>query len=107
MPGSTAPAIVDPAGRRWHQVEADIGPGRARALVAGGAVLAWDDCGSLGYAAPVTWITKEDAARLAADGPPTLRVTKRHDASLTAWQTEDGSWLVLASMSVRWGALMA
>lgn len=106
-PHPAGESLTDPAGRAFREVEEQITPERAQALVADGAALAWDDCGSRGYAAPVVWIAPDDAARLAAAGPPALRLTKRQRAELSAWQSSDGAWLVLASMSVRWGRLLA
>ena len=94
--------LVDPAGRVWHEAEAITGT-RARELVQAGAALAWDDCGSLGYGPPVDWVPRDEAAALAAAGPPTLRTGRHRSAGLSAWRADDGAWLVLASMSVRWG----
>lgn len=99
--------LTDPTGRQWHEVEESIAEARAQELVLAGAELAWDGCGSRGYAAPVTWISRREAALLAAAGPPTLRMNKRHSAALSAWRTDDGSWLVLATMSVTWGKRLA
>lgn len=106
-PHSAAESITDPAGRVFREVEEQLTPERAQELVAKGAALAWDDCGSRGYAAPVVWIAPDDAARLAAAGPPVLPLTTRQRGELGAWQSSDGAWLVLASMSVRWGRLLA
>ncbi len=106
-PADDGSRLTDPAGRTWHEVEAPISPGRARELVADGAALAWDDCGSRGYGAPVDWLSTSEATALAADGLPVLR-TKRDPASeLSAWATEDGASLVLATRSVRWGRRLA
>ncbi|GEA87785.1 hypothetical protein [Cellulomonas cellasea] len=95
--------LVEPAGRAWREVEDEITEARARELVQAGAALAWDDCGSLGYGAPVDWVARDEAAALAADGPPVLRSGRNRSARLSAWRADDGGWLVLASMSVRWG----
>lgn len=95
--------LVDPAGRAWREVEEDLTEDRARELVRDGAGLAWDDCGSLGHGAPVDWVPRDEAAALAAAGPPVLRTGRHRSAGLSAWRTDDGAWLVLASMSVRWG----
>lgn len=106
-PQPHAAGLTDPVGRRWREVEESISESRAQELVRDGAELAWDDCGSLGYGAPVKWISRADAADLATHGPPTLRVNKRHTAGLSSWRSDDGSWLVLATQSVRWGDLLA
>jgi hypothetical protein len=107
QPPAAAAGLTDAVGRRWREVEESISESRAQALVRDGAELAWDDCGSLGYGTPVRWISRAEAADLAAHGPPTLRVNKRHAAGLSSWRTEDGSWLVLATQSVRWGDRLA
>lgn len=99
--------LRDPAGRTWREVEVRISEERAHGLVLAGAELAWDDCGGRGYAAPIEWISRKDAAELAAGGPPVLRSSRRHGADLSAWRSDDGEWLVLATMHVRWGRLLA
>lgn len=80
----SGPRLVDPAGRVWHEVEGDVAEARARELVLAGAGLAWDDCGSLGYGAPVDWVEPQEAARLAAAGPPALRSGRNRSAGLSA-----------------------
>lgn len=104
---TTSSGLTDPTGRTWHEVEESISEARAQELVRSGAELAWDDCGSLGYGAPVRWISRADAADLATRGQPTLRTNKRRTAGLSSWRTDDGAWLVLATQSVRWGDLLA
>lgn len=99
--------LTDPTGRRWREVEAQISPERARDLVLRGAELAWDDCGSRGYGAPIEWLSREEAAALAGDGTPVLRTSKRRRAELSEWTSDDGAWLVLATMSVKWGRRLA
>ena len=99
--------LADPAGRTWREVEVLISEARAHELVLAGAELAWDDCGGRGYAAPIEWLSRKDAAELAAGGPPVLRSSKRHRAELSAWRSDNGAWMVLASMHVRWGTLLA
>lgn len=106
-PRGTWSKLTDPTGRSWREIEAQISPERARELVSSGAELAWDDCGSRGYAAPIEWISREEAAALAVGGTPLLRNNKRHRAELSAWTSDDGSWLVLASMTVKWGRSLA
>lgn len=95
--------LVDPAGQAWREAEEEITEDRARELVQAGAALAWDDCGSLGYGAPLDWVPRDEAAALAAAGPPVLRTGRHRAAGLSAWRADDGGWLVLASRSVRWG----
>lgn len=99
--------LGDPTGQTWREVELQISPERARSLVTAGARLAWDDCGSRGWGAPIDWISPAEAAALAAGGEPVLRNDKRHSAGLSAWTSRDGSTLVLASMSVTWGRRLA
>jgi len=105
-PGDRWDRLTDPSGRRWRLVAEDIDPGRAQELVTAGAAVAWDYCGSRGWAEPIVWLTKQEAAQLARSAPPQLRKNKRHNASLSEWSDTDGMPLVLASMSVRWGKLM-
>lgn len=99
--------LSDPTGRAWREVEPTISPRRARELVADGALLAWDDCGSCGWGAPIDWLSPADALALAAGGEPVLRNDRRHAAELSAWISRDGAMLVLASMSVTWGRRLA
>lgn len=106
-PRSGWTTLTDPAGRTWNEVETQISPERARELVLAGAALAWDDCGSRGYGAPIECLSREEAVGLAAGGAPVLRVNKRHSAELSAWVSGDGTWLVLASMSAGWGRRLA
>lgn len=112
-PGSPEPeprpeaVLTDPDGEKWHEVAAEISPEQARDFVLGGARLAWDDCGSRGYAAPIDWIGMDEARALAAAGRPTLRINKRHRAQLSEWASGRGERLVLASMSVQWGRRLA
>lgn len=95
--------ITDPSGHRWRQVADDITPDAAWQLVQGGAGVAWDSCGSLGFAAPIEWLDKDDVAALAKTGPPEVRRGKRHLGFLAEWADESGERLVLVTHDVRWG----
>jgi hypothetical protein len=98
---------VDDAGRGLVLVSESITPERAHQLVAAGAAVAWDDCGSRGRHGPVVWFSDPQLERMAVAGPPQLRRKKDHrDANLVEYRREDGRPVVIAEMSVRWADLM-
>jgi hypothetical protein len=88
-------------------VDEHLAPERARQLVASGADLAWDDCGSKGRAAPVHWFDDRVARDLAAKWAPELGRPSRGAGWFELYRREDGSFVVLATWNIRWGNQMA
>lgn len=95
-----------PDGRSFVETDEELTPEAAQALAAAGAVVAWDSCGCQGYCG-LEWFDPARTARLVADGPPELVPSSRkmpHVAGrLSAWRSDDGQMLVLATREVRWG----
>lgn len=104
-PPVAAPVLIAPEGSHFYEV-AELTPAGALDLITAGARLAWDSCGSFGYAAEIEWFDPADRPRLVETGPPTLRNEERGEGSLTYWRSADGQALVLASYDVRWGEFM-
>jgi hypothetical protein len=105
VPVADRTGVVDPSGRRWHQHVARITPARALELASQGATVAWDPCGCGGYC-PFDWFGVDDVAALVASGKPSIRAKKNTWGNLSEWITSDGDVLVVAELSVRWGALI-
>ncbi|TKV60677.1 hypothetical protein FDO65_03010 [Nakamurella flava] len=99
-----------PDGRVFVEIDPDLIPDAAVDLVAGGASVAWDSCGCRGYCG-IEWFDADDTAVLVRSGPPVFVPASRkvpHAAGrLSAWHTDDGQVLVLASGEVRWGGLLS
>ncbi|GAA1997650.1 hypothetical protein JL107_10995 [Nakamurella flavida] len=103
------PLLRGPDGRAYFAIEEEeIDPDRALALVAAGALVAWDYCGGLGHGpcSPLDWFDARDRARMVAAGPPLLRDADAGRGHLVELCAPDGQALVLAMLDVRWGDLM-
>ena len=73
--------LIGPDGRCFYSVERELDPITAVALVADGAIVAWDSCGCQGYC-ELLWFEDSDRAELIRPGPPELRC--RCPAGITA-----------------------
>lgn len=109
-PSTQPPRLIAPDGRAFYEASAALHPKHAVALVASGAIVAWDSCGSRGFAAPIEWFDPSCAPEFTRSGPPELRNQPgrryRGQGELSEWRTAEGAVLVLASLDVRWGRLM-
>lgn len=97
--------LVDLQGRRHERVCASIGPAAALERAAAGAQVVWDPCGCGGYCG-LRWFHAGEVARMVAAGRPSVH-RKDPVAHLSAWAADDGSEVLLAVASVRWGGLLA
>lgn len=109
-PSPQPPRLIAPDSRTFYQASQALDPKHAVELVAGGAIVAWDSCGSRGFAAPIEWFDPSCAPEFTRSGPPELRNQPgrryRGQGELSEWRTAEGAVLVLASLDVRWGRLM-
>lgn len=96
--------ITDPSGTYWRP-DTQISPTEALALAAGGASVAWDECGCGGYCG-FRWFSTDEVTWLVAAGAPTVRRTKRRRGNLSRWAGDDSPLLVVAEDAVRWGDLL-
>lgn len=101
--------LRSPDGRVFFPSVDELSPAEAAAMVAAGATVAWDSCGCQGYCG-MEWFPATDNARFLRAGPPEFvprsRKVPHADGHLSAWRTDDGQVLVLATREVRWGGLM-
>jgi hypothetical protein len=109
-PSPQPPRLIAPDGRAFSEASAALDPKQAVELVAGGALAAWDSCGSRGFAAPIEWFDPSCSPEFIRSGPPELRNQPgrryRGQGELSEWRTDEGAVLVLASLDVKWGLLM-
>jgi hypothetical protein len=96
----------DASGRRYELVDGFISPGRALELAARGAAVAWDACGCHGFCG-YTWFDAGAVTEMVAWGRPRFLRKKGEWGHLSEWKSGDGSELVLAEASVRWGTHLA
>lgn len=104
------PTLRAPDGRVFREITDELDPAGAHDLVVAGATVAWDSCGCLGYCG-LEWFDRTDNPRFLRTGPPEFVTPRRKvphaTGHLSAWRTDDGQLLVLASREVRWGGLLS
>lgn len=104
-PGRHGDTWGDRSQRRAYELVTDeLSPADARALVAQGAALVYDECGCGGVECRLDWVSSADAQRLAVAGPPVLHPPKNGRADLEHWRSADGRNLVVAAVAVTWGS---
>ncbi len=108
-PVDARPTLRAPDGRVFRETTAALDPAAAQELVAAGATVAWDSCGCRGYCG-MEWFDRADNALFLRTGSPQFVAPSRKvphaTGHLSAWRTDDGQVLVLASREVRWGGLL-
>ena len=93
---------VDPNGRSYRLMTAQLQPAAARQLAADGAAVVHDSCGCGGRQCALDWLNASEVAELART-IPVLDRPRRGWGCLEEWRSPSGAILIVAAIDVIWG----